>query len=83
MIHPFTFLCLGIFFAVLYFRYQSKPKDAPRSSRKQQLKVAKVLFAAFLAWMAINYSLQHTIAKIDGADYQPTLMERFVSFLSK
>jgi len=83
MIHPITVLSLGIFFAVLYWRYRSRPKDAPPRSRQQKLKTAKVLFAAILVWMAISYSLRHTIAKMDGADYEPTLMERVVSFLAK
>jgi len=64
---------------------RSRPKDAPRSSRKQKLKLklAKVLIAALLAWIAIRYSLQHTIAKIDGTDQEPTTVERVVSFFAK
>jgi hypothetical protein len=83
MIQPITLLTAGLFFAVLYLRFKSRPKDGPRRSRQQKLKLAKVLFAALLAWMAIHYSLQHTIAKMDGADQEPSLLERAVSFLSK
>jgi len=83
MIQPITLLTAGIFFVVLFFRYKSRQKDAPRRTKQQKLKTAKVLFAALLAWMAIRYSLQHTMAKMDGADQQPSLMERVVSFLSK
>jgi hypothetical protein len=87
MIQPITLVTAGIFFAVLYLRYRSRPpsqsKDGPRRTRKQQLKTAKILFAALLAWLAIHYSLQHTIAKMDGADHDPSVMERLVSLLSK
>ena len=83
MIQPITLLTAGIFFAVLYARYRSRPKDAPVRTRQQQLKTAKVLAAALLAWMAIHYGLQHTIAKMDGTDQEPTLMERVVTYLSK
>jgi hypothetical protein len=83
MIQPITLLTAGIFFAVLYMRYKSRPKDAPRRTKKQQWKTAKILFAAILAWLTIHYSLQHTIAKMDGADQEPSFMERVVAFFSK
>jgi hypothetical protein len=80
---PITLLSAGLFLAVLWLRFQSRPKNTPPSSRKQKLKLTKVLVAALLAWVAIRYSLQHTIAKIDGTDQDPTTMERIVSFLAK
>jgi hypothetical protein len=80
---PITLLSAGLFLAVLWFRFQSRPKDTPRSSRQHKLKLTKVLVAALLAWIAIRYSLQHTLAKIDGDDQEPTTMERVVTFLSK
>ena len=83
MIQPITLVTAGIFFVVLYLRYRSQPKDGPRRTKQQKLKTAKVLIAAILAWLAIHYSLEHTIAKMDGADQEPSTMERIVSFLSK
>jgi hypothetical protein len=78
-----TFFCLVLFFAVLYSRYRNRPKNAPPRTRKQQLKTAKVLFAAFIVWMAVRYSLLHSLAKMDGVDQAPSLMERVVSFFAK
>ncbi len=83
MIQAITLLTAGIFFVVLYLRFRSRPKDGPRRTRQQQFKTAKVLAAALLAWMAIHYGLQHTIAKMDGTDEEPTLVERVVTYLSK
>jgi hypothetical protein len=83
MFQPITLITAGICFVVLFLRYRSRPKDAPRRSRQQKLKMAKVLVAALLAWITIRYSLQHTIAKIDGTDTEPTTVERIISFLSK
>jgi uncharacterized membrane-anchored protein len=81
MIQPITLLTAGIFFLVLWLRYQSRPKNAPRRTKRQQLKTVKVLLAALVVWMAVNYSLRHTLGKMDGADQEPSLMERVVSFL--
>jgi len=78
-----TLVTAGIFFAVLYFRYRSRPKDGPRRTRRQQFKIARILLAAIVAWLTIHYSLAHTIAKMDGVDHEPSLAERLVSFLSK
>jgi hypothetical protein len=83
MIQPITLVTSGIFFVVLFLRYRSQSKNGPRRPRQQKLKTAKFLLAALLAWMVIHYSLQHTIAKMDGADQEPSMMERLVSFLSK
>jgi heme/copper-type cytochrome/quinol oxidase subunit 2 len=83
MIQPITIVTAGIFFLVLFFRYRGQPKNAPPRKRSQRLKLVKVLFAAILAWLAIHYSLQHTLARMDGADPEPSMMERLVSFLSK
>lgn len=79
---PITLITAGIFFVVLYLRYQNRPKDGPRRGKTQKGKLVKVLLAAMVAWIAISYSMQHTIAKIDGADHEPSFMERVVSFLS-
>lgn len=79
---PITIITAGIFFVVLYLRYQSRSKDAPRRSKQQKGKMVKVLIAAIVAWMAVSYSMQHTIGKMDGADHEPSFMERVVSFLS-
>jgi heme/copper-type cytochrome/quinol oxidase subunit 2 len=83
MIQPITLITAGIFFVVLFLRYRARPKDGPQRTGKQKLKTAKVMLAALVAWMAIHYSLQHTIAKMDGADQDPSIMERVVSFLSR
>jgi hypothetical protein len=83
MIQPVTLLGAGLCFGVLYLRYKSQPKNRPARTSKQKLKTAKLLFAALLAWMAIGYSLKHSIGQIDGADHEPSLMERIVTYLSK
>lgn len=83
MIQPITILTAGLFFVVIFLRYRSRPKDGPRGPRRQRLKTAKLLFAALLAWLAVHYSMQRTLAKMDGADPEPSLIERAVSFLSK
>ena len=83
MIQPITLLCLGLCFLVLYLRYRSQPKNQPRRSVKQKLKTAKVLLVALLAWMTVSFALQHQLAQMDGADHEPSLMERVVHFLSK
>ena len=44
----------------------------------QKIKTAKVLFAAFLAWMTLSFTLKHMIGKMDGADHEPSLIERIV-----
>jgi hypothetical protein len=83
MMQPITLLTTGVFFAVLYFRYRTRNKDAPRRDKRQRLKTVKLLFAALLVWMAVSYSLQHTIGKMDGNDQDPSMMERLVHLLSK
>ena len=83
MPQPITLLMMGICFALLYVRFRNRPKDAPRRTRKQHLKTAKILFGALIAWLAIHYSLQHTLAKMDGGDTEPSTMERLVGFFNK
>ena len=84
MMQPVTLLGAGLCLGVLYLRYRSQPKDGPRRTPEQKRKTAKVLFAAFLAWMALYYTLQHMIVKLDGSpDREPSLMERAVFFLSR
>lgn len=80
---PITVLMMGLFFAVLYLRYRGRQRNAARSNRQQQLKTVKILLAALAAWMAVHYSLQHTLAKMDGTDQEPSFLERVVSFWSK
>jgi uncharacterized membrane-anchored protein len=81
MIQPITLLTAGMFFLVLWLRYRNRPKNAPRPTKQQQLKTVKVLLAALVVWMAVSYSLRHTLGKMDGNDQEPSLMERVVSFL--
>jgi hypothetical protein len=83
MIHPITLLGVAASFAVLYFRYRSQPKDRRRSSLRQKYKLGKILLMALLAWLTLIFNLHHMIWKMDGADREPSLMERVVSFLSK
>jgi len=84
MIQPVTLLGAGLCLGVLLLWYRSQPKDRPRRSPQQKLKTAKILVAAFLAWMALYYTLQHMIGNLDGvAAQEPSLMERIVSYLSK
>jgi hypothetical protein len=83
MIQPVTLLGAGLCLGVLYLRYRSQPKDGPRRSTKQKLKTVKILAAAFLAWMALSYSLQHQMERIDGPAHEPSMMERIVAYLSK
>jgi hypothetical protein len=79
---PITLITAGIFFVVLYLRFQNRPKDGPRRGKQRKGKLVKVLLAAIVAWMAVSYSMRHTMAKMDGDDQEPTFMERVVSFLS-
>lgn len=83
MIQPVTLLGAALCLAVLYFKYRSQPKDRPRRTPQQKIKTAKVLFAAFLAWMTLSFTLKHMIGKMDGADHEPSLIERIAFFLSK
>ncbi len=79
---PITIITAGLFFVVLYLRFQNRSKDGTRRSKSQKGKLVKVLIAAIVAWMAVSYSLQHTMGKIEGADHEPSSMERVVAFLS-
>ena len=81
--HPVTFLMMGLFCAVLYMRYRRRQRKAARSPRQQQLRTVKFLLAALAAWMAVHYSLQHTLGKMDGTNQEPSFLERAVSFWSK
>ena len=83
MPQPITLVTAAIFFVVLFLRYRSRPRNGASRTNGQKLKTAKILLAALVAWMAIHYSLQHTLAKMDGSDPEPSFMERIVSFLSK
>jgi len=84
MIQPVTLLGAGLCLGVLYLRYRSQPKDRPPRSTKQKFKTGKLLLAALLAWMALSFTLQHMIGRLDGeAAHEPSVMERVVSYLSK
>jgi len=81
MPQPITILTAGLFFVVLALRFRSRPKDGPARTNRQRLRLAKFLIAAIVAWLAIHYSLQHTLAKMDGTDTEPSYLERAVSWL--
>jgi hypothetical protein len=81
MIQPITLLGAVLCFWVLYLKYRSQPKDRPRSSPKRRLGVVKMLFAAFVAWMALSFTLQHMLAKLDGPlTPEPSMLERVITF---
>ena len=42
---------------------------------------SQIFIAPTVAWLAIHYSLQHTLAKMDGADTEPSYLERAVTWL--
>ena len=65
---PITILTVGLFFAVLYLRYRGRQRNAARGTRPQQLKTVKIGPAALVAWMAVHYSLEHTLAKMNATD---------------
>ncbi len=81
--HPTTFLLVGLFFALLYLRYRRRQRNAARSPRQQQLRTLMLLLAALAVWMAAHYSVQHTLAKMDGTEQDPSFLERAASFWSK
>ncbi|HEX5230466.1 MAG TPA: hypothetical protein VFW44_22295 [Bryobacteraceae bacterium] len=83
MTQKVTLVMAGFFLAYLYMRYQRRPKDGPRRTPQQQLKTVKLLVAALLVWLAVSFSLRHTLAQMDGADYEPSFLERVVKFFSK
>jgi hypothetical protein len=79
---PITILGACLCFWVLYLKYRSRRKDRLSKNPKQRLRSVKLLLAAFVAWMALSFTLQHMMAKIDGPDTRgPSLMERVISFL--
>ena len=81
--HPITFVMTGLFCALLYLRYRSRQRKATPNTRKQRLKTVKILLTALAAWMVVHYSLQHTLAKMDGTDQEPSYLERAAAFFSK
>lgn len=81
--HPITILMMGLLFALLCLRYRSRQRKTARTPRQRQLKTVTFLLAALAAWMLVHYSIQHTLAKMDGTEQEPSFMERAVSFWSK
>ena len=81
MPQPITILTAGLFFVVLALRFRGRPKDSRARTNSQRLKLAKLLLGAIVAWLAIHYSLQHTLAKMDGTDTEPSYLERAVTWL--
>ena len=79
----FSLLSVGLVLALLYVKYKSQPKDPAKRNPKQILKTAKVIFAALIAWLMVSFALQHQIAKMDGTDQEPGMLERVVKYFSK
>jgi len=78
-IQPITLLGAGLCFGLLYYRYKHPPKNRPSRTSWQKLGFARVLIVAFLAWMAVSFSLQHLMRNLDGSpDQKLSLMERIV-----
>ena len=79
-IHPITILGASLCIGLLYQRYKKRPKNRPPSTSIKKLGIVRVLVVAFLAWMAVSFSLQHFIRNLDGTpDPKPSLLERIVS----
>ena len=81
---PITILTLGLFFAVVIWRIRNRVRSGKLgSSGTPRLKLIKILVGALAAWIAIGYSFQHSIAKMDGNDREPSWFERLVTFVAK
>ena len=78
-----TLLGAGFFFVVLYLRYKSQPKEQKKVNPARQFRTVKALVIALIAWLAVSFTLQHMLGKMDGADHEPSWWERVVSYLSK
>lgn len=83
MLQLITLLGVGLYSALLYFRYRSQPKQQPRRSILETLMTAKVLLIALAVWLMVSFKLQHTLAKLDGTHSEPQLLERIASFFSR
>jgi heme/copper-type cytochrome/quinol oxidase subunit 2 len=80
---PATLLLIGLFFAILYLRIRRRQRNATRTPRQQQLRTVTFLLAALAIWMIAHYSIQHTLAKMDGTQQEPSSIDRVISFWSK
>ena len=78
-----TVLGMGLCFAVLYLRYQNQSKNRTRVTKPGNLRTVKILVGAVLAWLTLSFTLRHMIGKIDGADHEPSTIERVVSYFSR
>ena len=83
-IPPITVLAAAVCFGLLYYRYKNQPKNRPPGASWRKLRTVHVLFFAFLAWMAVSFSLQRFNRNLDGAPAgNPSLLERIVSSLRR
>jgi len=70
--------------AVLFLRYKASVNQPERRTRKQKLKTAKLLFAALLAWLAINLELRRLDNSLTHSTaYEMSTWDRIVEMLSK
>jgi hypothetical protein len=92
MIQPIMLLGAAFSIGLIIFRYKIEqarkaalgiPAQTKTRTRKQQLKTAKVLFGALIAFMAISYALQRLNHNLSGSNPEPSLMERIVLFLDE
>ena len=81
-----TILGMAACFVVLYYKYQGEKAARtvpPKRNWKRTFKLAKVLWAALLALLAVGFSLQRTNHSLTSKDpYQPSFIERAVTALS-
>lgn len=79
---PITILGLAVCLWVVYQRAR-KSRNQPRGSAKQRFKTAHLLVAALVAWLVINFQLQHLNRAMSGEPQAPqSTWERIVQTLS-
>ncbi|HLJ48475.1 MAG TPA: hypothetical protein VKU01_20815 [Bryobacteraceae bacterium] len=78
-----TVLGVALCFGVLYMRYQNQSRNRAQVTKPGNLRTVKILIGALLAWLTLSFTLRHMIGKLDGADHEPSSLERVVSYFSK
>jgi hypothetical protein len=71
-------VCLG----VIFLRAKAA-KGRPPADTKKRLRTAQILLVALLAWLVINFKLQHLNRALSGDPAEaPSTWERVVTFLA-